>query len=1018
MKKCWKRFQAGFLAAMMSVTVFSAPSVQAGEALPGSQAREAAVPLAEFDFNAEPQDGVFRSGDTVASVVGTAVLTDRDAGNGKALYFDGSAAYLDLKKADGGSLLGGLEEITVSYDAKPDRTSTNWAFYAAPDESAPEYGREVYIGALQNGGNTTAERYHNTGGRPASASAATGADWSHVDIVFTKGATDLYVDGVKKSSEASAYGLKELLGDNSIFQIGKANWGGGEYSKMWIDNFKVYPKALSQEELYEVPSESYRKELLDRHAAKVSEVILDAKKAVLPDYDGTVTWKSGMEAVVIAENGLSATVEQPAAGQAPIKGKLVAVVSLYGLQVEKEVDVTIRPVVGEDDPYGYMMVHFVEDSKGYAEKIYLDISRGDNPEQWDPLNGRKPILASNLSTTGVRDPFLTYSPETETYYILGTDLRVFGGDEAGWGGWQKNYSTKMNIWESKDLITWSPLRQFDVALDQDGVRKGNMGMMWAPEATWVPDYYGEGKGAFVVYWSSTVYSDEAQNNSLGSHIMWGATTDFTQDTWEFGGRFLNGGTAGYIDTTIIQNGDKTYHITKSHVEEIIMESTSDKEWWKEGANWTRIQSEIGKSRFGSVEGPAVFKDHSQENRWYLFVDDLPTPGYQPMISTDLDKGWEYLDSKDYFLTSLTKHGGVISLTKKQYDAVRAADAVSAVNAELGEVTVASGTSPETLRQSLPQTAEVNMAYRMGTSELPVVWDISGVDTAKAGKYQVNGVVQSIGANLDQWVGKNNSTSYLAEDKTLYSSGAIKVTAAVEVKVTSHTVKFQAANGSKDTTVEAISGRPVQKPKDPVRAGYRFEGWFAQGAKQAYDFRTPVTSNLVLTAKWTKLTAISAASVTVAKAVYNGKAQKPKVTVTFQKKKLKQGTDYTISYGTYKKPGQGKVKITGIGAYTGTKTVAYHIKPKANKVKKVTNSKKGKLTVTYTKATGAKRYEIRYSTSSKFKTYKKVTSTKSSATLKGLKKNKTYYIKVRSYVKVGKKAVYSDFSKAVKKKVLK
>ena len=41
-------------------------------------------------------------------------------------------------------------------------------------------------------------------------------------------------------------------------------------------------------------------------------------------------------------------------------------------------------------------------------------------------------------------------------------------------------------------------------------------------------------------------------------------------------------------------------------------------------------------------------------------------------------------------------------------------------------------------------------------------------------------VQSIGSNKNQWAGKDNSTSYLAEDKQLYSSKEIQVTAEVEV----------------------------------------------------------------------------------------------------------------------------------------------------------------------------------------------------------------------------------------------
>lgn len=468
----------------------------------------------------------------------------------------------------------------------------------------------------------------------------------------------------------------------------------------------------------------------------------------------------------------------------------------------------------EMDEYGYLMVHFIEDSAGYAEKIYLDISRGDNPEQWDPLNGGQPILASDLGTTGVRDPFITRNPQTGKFYIIATDLRVFGADNAGWGAWQNNYSTKMNVWESDDLISWSRLRQFDVALDQSGIKQANMGMMWAPEATWVPDYYGGGKGAFVVYWSSQCYQDEAQTKKdSGSKIMWGATTDFTQDTWEFGGVFLDGGENGWIDTTIIQNDNKTYHITKSNDEQIIMESTTDKEWWKLGTNWTRIQSNIGQSRFGAVEGPAVFKDHSRDNRWYLFVDDLPSPGYQPMVSDDLDKGWDYLDSKDYFLREFTKHGGVISLTRQEYEAVRNADAVSVAETP-SAVRVAVGAAQEDISDSLPATVRVNKAYGLGMADLAVAWDISQVKTDVVGKYTVWGTVRTIGANKNQWRGKGGSTDYQAENKKLYSSTELK--AAVTVRVAEKTNLDEVDNSILQSIIDQV---------DSLSAGsYSQESW--------------------------------------------------------------------------------------------------------------------------------------------------------------------------------------------------
>lgn len=71
----------------------------------------------------------------------------------------------------------------------------------------------------------------------------TGSDWAHVDAVISKTDTTIYVNGEKVSSEPSAYKLTSILKDESILQIGKANWGDGEYFKGWIDNFRIENRA-------------------------------------------------------------------------------------------------------------------------------------------------------------------------------------------------------------------------------------------------------------------------------------------------------------------------------------------------------------------------------------------------------------------------------------------------------------------------------------------------------------------------------------------------------------------------------------------------------------------------------------------------------------------------------------------------------------------------------------------------------------------------------------------------------
>ena len=112
---------------------------------------------------------------------------------------------------------------------------------------------------------------------------------------------------------------------------------------------------------------------------------------------------------------------------------------------------------------------------------------------------------------------------------------------------------------------------------------------------------------------------------------------------------------------------------------------------------------------------------------------------------------------------------------------------------------------------------------------------------------------------------------------------------------------------------------------------------------------------------------------------------------------------------------------GKGRYNGSKTVKFTIMPKKNKIVKLTAKKGRKLLVKLslsTKKSGAKGYEISYSTKKSFKGAKKVKTSKTSYTLKKLKKGKTYYVRVRSYAKIGKKVKYGAYSKAMKKKVTK
>ncbi len=241
--------------------------------------------LAEFTFDDEE----------TGFIGGQAVAKDQDTPtiqNG-ALYLDGTSKnWLNVFKADGSSLLTGRNELTISFGAKPESGVSNWIFYAAPNDTAQEVNHETYLGLVEYQGTFTAERYKNTGERPASASVpeVNTSDWMHVTLVQNADTTTLYINGEKKAEQASSIALPDIFGENSILQIGKANWGGGEYYKGLLDNFKILGTAMTEEEIQKEASD-YLDNIVDPD--KVADVI--EKINAIGDIEVTVASREKIE---------------------------------------------------------------------------------------------------------------------------------------------------------------------------------------------------------------------------------------------------------------------------------------------------------------------------------------------------------------------------------------------------------------------------------------------------------------------------------------------------------------------------------------------------------------------------------------------------------------------------------------------------------------------------------------------------------------------------------------------------
>ncbi|KAL4726673.1 hypothetical protein ACLX1H_005561 [Fusarium chlamydosporum] len=324
-----------------------------------------------------------------------------------------------------------------------------------------------------------------------------------------------------------------------------------------------------------------------------------------------------------------------------------------------------RSQINCDSKYeGYAFLYF----SNRDENIYMAASDGNNALSFTELNNGKPILTSTKGDGGVRDPFILRSHDGDKFYILATDLCI--GCGTSWGDAQRFGSRYLEIWESKDLITFSAQRHVEVS-------PANYGNTWAPEA-----YYDEELKTYVVYWASGIYDNEANPNHdpIEYQRMVYATTDdfitFTEPkVWQ------DDPPNGRIDSTVIKEGDTYYRFTKATVNgcaDIVQESSSSLSAGL--TKWDFIASCIGKNAgTQEVEGPSIFKTNCQDingPRYILLVDEFGGNGYVPLESTNLDDG-KWTLSKGYNYPISPRHGTIIPLTLEELEGIQKAFPITA-----------------------------------------------------------------------------------------------------------------------------------------------------------------------------------------------------------------------------------------------------------------------------------------------------------------------------------------------------
>lgn len=213
----------------------------------------------------------------------------------------------------------------------------------------------------------------------------------------------------------------------------------------------------------------------------------------------------------------------------------------------------------------------------------------------------------------------------------------------------------------------------------------------------------------------------------------------------------------------------------------------------------------------------------------------------------------------------------------------------------------------------------------------------------------------------------------------YTGSAIKP----NVTVYSADLGSYLVNG-KDYTVSYSNNLNVGKGQVTVR----FQGNYLGSYGKEFDIKKASASKYSVALSKTSF-------------VYNGKTQKPSVTVKNSKGKvLKNGRDYTVSVPKAKNIGKYTAKVTFKGNYSGSISKSFAIVPKGTAIKKVSASMQG-FGVEWKKQTKKTTgYQVKYSTDKAFKKNVKTVTVKGNKNVKKsfskLGNYNTYYVRARVY----------------------
>lgn len=109
-----------------------------------------------------------------------------------------------------------------------------------------------------------------------------------------------------------------------------------------------------------------------------------------------------------------------------------------------------------------------------------------------------------------------------------------------------------------------------------------------------------------------------------------------------------------------------------------------------------------------------------------------------------------------------------------------------------------------------------------------------------------------------WYSGENGSGTLLDNETIINSDITfyaywkKQSSGGGGSISKYTVSFDSDGGTKVNSISTRKNTTINKPENPIKDGYVFEGWYKdKECTSAFDFSTQITKSITLYAKWTE-----------------------------------------------------------------------------------------------------------------------------------------------------------------------